>query len=232
MAANALIIEALPLSASFEDVQAATRVHPTLPLKTEGDEIRALKREGWTDPRGLFGYSSKSLYKDLYAYFDVASKGPRNELATKALKMYGLGGAPGEPNWDVIRGPIVIFRLEPSNFGGGTYNPVLTVEEMVETFNYFRTKNAAKVAQQRDAQRAYQFLPSPDNGIYVGPAGNRPLSKVTTKDARQCAYCGTSRLVSKLKRCSKCTKVYYCNASCQKLHWKASHKHVCSPPLD
>jgi hypothetical protein len=68
---------------------------------------------GWSDPRGLYGYSEKSDYKDLYVYFDYGDKAsPINELATKAFKMYGLGGkmVTGMPTWGNVRGSVVIVR--------------------------------------------------------------------------------------------------------------------------
>ena len=42
-----------------------------------------------------------------------------------------------------------------------------------------------------------------------------------------CASCGCGE---KLKRCSGCNEAYYCNAACQRSHWK-SHKRNCRPTL-
>ena len=33
-----------------------------------------------------------------------------------------------------------------------------------------------------------------------------------------------------LKKCSRCQRVRYCGAACQKAHWKAGHKRECVPP--
>lgn len=112
----------------------------------------------WRDPRGLFGYSKDSEYKDLYAYFDHGDKSsPVNELATKALAMYGLGGAMGKPNWSCIRGTVILERLEPdANFCPGlTYNPKITVEEMYQTLIFFRDSkySAREIATKRDSVR-------------------------------------------------------------------------------
>lgn len=43
----------------------------------------------------------------------------------------------------------------------------------------------------------------------------------------KCAAAGC-RVMSKLKKCSKCTIVYYCSPSCQRTHWKI-HKKTCIP---
>jgi len=112
----------------------------------------------WRDPRGLFGYSKDSEYKDLYAYFDYGDKtSPVNELATKALAMYGLGGAMGEPNWKCIRGTVILERLEPdTNFCPGlTYNPNITMEEIYQTLIFFRDSkySAREIATRRDSVR-------------------------------------------------------------------------------
>lgn len=44
--------------------------------------------------------------------------------------------------------------------------------------------------------------------------------------AKKCGFC--SHQPEKDLICSRCHKVYYCNAQCQKNHWK-QHKHVCIP---
>lgn len=41
-----------------------------------------------------------------------------------------------------------------------------------------------------------------------------------------CAACGAVKLASALKRCSACNSVLYCDAACQKGHWK-KHKAAC-----
>jgi len=120
---------------------------------------RGQSQKRWRDPRGLFGYSKDSEYKDLYAYFDYGDKtSPVNELATKALAMYGLGGAMGEPDWGCIRGTVVLDeRLEPdTNFCPGlTYNPKMTVEEIYQTLIFFRDSkySAREIATKRDSVR-------------------------------------------------------------------------------
>ena len=43
---------------------------------------------------------------------------------------------------------------------------------------------------------------------------------------RQCWGCGLRQFI--LKKCSRCLKVWYCGAECQKKHWKL-HKKVCTP---
>lgn len=47
-----------------------------------------------------------------------------------------------------------------------------------------------------------------------------------TEHMYTCAYCGEA---CSGKKCSKCKKVHYCNASCQKNHWK-EHKAICKTP--
>ena len=83
-----------------------------LDANIEGIEIAHISSAlGWSDPRGLCGYSESSEYKDLYIYFDYRDKTSHvNELATKAFKMYGLGGAmvSGKPTWGKIHGSVVV----------------------------------------------------------------------------------------------------------------------------
>eukprot|EP01084_Bolivina_argentea_P077342 140274_1 len=50
----------------------------------------------------------------------------------------------------------------------------------------------------------------------------------------QCSYCGEHKYVKskkqldKLKVCTGCHRVYYCNKKCQKLHWNKLHRMKCS----
>ena len=44
---------------------------------------------------------------------------------------------------------------------------------------------------------------------------------------RTCAFCATVSL-KKLRKCSGCRCVRYCNESCAKSHWRAGHKSECS----
>ncbi|KXZ50412.1 hypothetical protein GPECTOR_16g586 [Gonium pectorale] len=86
----------------------------TLPSGLDEDVEKAHLRakRGWRDPRGLFGYSKDSPYKDLFVYFDAADRSsPVNVAASKAFYCYGLDGRQGAPDWSVIRGPCVIMRL-------------------------------------------------------------------------------------------------------------------------
>ena len=56
-------------------------------------------------------------------------------------------------------------------------------------------------------------------------AGGSSL-RVTSSNVRACACCG--QLDAK-KFCSVCRKLYYCDKTCQKEHWKAGHNKQCSP---
>jgi len=117
----------------------------------------------WKNPKGLFGYSKDSEYKDLYAYFDYGDQtSPINELATKALAMYGLGGAMGEPNWGSIRGTVILERIEPdySFCPDAVFNPNLTVEEIYDTLVFFRDAKLStrQIATKRDSVRTMRSM--------------------------------------------------------------------------
>ncbi|KAG2499251.1 hypothetical protein HYH03_002830 [Edaphochlamys debaryana] len=84
------------------------------PGDDEVKEKAALRLRGWRDPRGLFGYSEGSAYKDLCIYFDAQdTTSPVNVAASKAFRCYGLDGVPGPINWEAIRGPCVVLRCKP-----------------------------------------------------------------------------------------------------------------------
>jgi hypothetical protein len=194
---------------------------------------------GWSDPRGLFGYSETSEYKDLYVYFDYGdTTSPMNELATKAFKMYGLGGAmvSGKPTWGDIHGPVIIVRLEPAQLSPNeVYNPTFTLEEIYRTIVFFRDADvsAHKIAAKRDSARFIKsqygnIANKPDGTGYMGPAGVfRTSEKIKHDMSDQCAKCGKAQsLVGRLKKCQVCQKTYYCGKECQRSHWK-EHKKVC-----
>jgi hypothetical protein len=204
----------LKLTASEETIRSAIKFSSVLPVpgfsldtpQIEAIEIDYLSRTlGWSDPRGLFGYSETSEYKDLYVYFDYGDKTSAvNELATKAFKMYGLGGAMvgrAEPTWGNIRGTVIIVRLEPDpTFSPNlVYNPNFTLDEIYRTLVFFRDAevSAHKIAVKRDCAR---FNKSPTSGphpglgsgvftTYIGPAGTRTAQQAQA-DLDTCAKCG------------------------------------------
>lgn len=209
----------------------------TLSNSNESIEIAHLSSTlGWKDPRGLYGYSETCEYKDLYIYFDYGDKkSPVNELATKAFKMYGLGGAmvQGKPAWGKIQGSVVIVRLEPAQLSpDAVYNPDFTLEEIYRTLVFFRDSevSAHKIAVKRDSARFMKQYtgqrPVNATPTYHGPGGNRSAQQMID-DADQCATCGKAEsLVGRLKKCAVCHKTHYCSRECQKADWK-KHKKIC-----
>lgn len=208
----------------------------TLDNCTEAIEIAHLKSAmGWQDPRGLYGYSETSEYKDLYIYFDYSDKSsPANELATKAFKMYGLGGAmvSGKPQWGTIHGTAVIVRLEPAQLSpDAVHNPNFTLDEIYNTLVFYRDNDVSshKIAAKRDSLR---FLKSTGNqgqnaAGYMSPGGVIRTATQMKSDSDQCAKCGKAQsLVGRLKKCPVCQKTYYCSKQCQKDDWK-KHKKDC-----
>mmetsp|Transcript_3542 Transcript_3542/g.7824 ORF Transcript_3542/g.7824 Transcript_3542/m.7824 type:complete len:253 (+) Transcript_3542:166-924(+) len=195
---------------------------------------------GWSDPRGLFGYSETSEYKDLYIYFDYGDKTSNvNELATNAFKMYGLVGAmvSGKPTWGKIHGSVVILRMQPdlSFSPDAVYNSEFTLEEIYKTLVFFRDAevSAHKIAVKRDGARFMksrfnQAPPGTFPSAYMGPGGIRTATQMKN-DTDECAKCGKKQsLVGRLKKCTVCQKTYYCSSSraCQKDDWKKLKK-VC-----
>lgn len=196
------------------------------PGDSEVQEKAYLRRRGWADPRGLFGYSKDCAYKDLFIYFDAADRrSPVNVAATKAFKCYGLDGAQYGKEWDEIRGPCVILRGEPPTTidqrTGATerlqyeYKPLIPVRELVDTLLFFKTRSAKEVALRRDAQRmGYDmFAGGPPPGvlpgampgaipgampgaIYWGPAGVRAADKILGKDHEACKTCGKTNAIA------------------------------------
>lgn len=225
----------------------------TLPPGDNQAQEKAYLRQhrGWRDPRGLIAYSKDCGYKDLFAYFDAADRtSPVNVAATKTFKCYGLDGAQYGKEWDEIRGPCVVLRSEPPKTMDPRtgvweqldyeYRPLISVQELVDTLLYFKTRNAREVALRRDAQRmgpalisAMGSTPPPGMGpgaqqVYFGPAGVRLAGKVLGKDAQQCSTCGKpNTIVCSLKKCSRCNAAWYCDRDCQQKDFKR-HKKECA----
>ena len=187
--AHCMVIEALPLSASNEQVRAAIRPFSRagLPLATEAAEVRALQRElCWRDVQGLQGYTEHARYRDLYIYFDHADTvSPANELATKAFSMYGLRGAACK-DWDLIRGPAIVVRAEPpcSSYSemlarSNVQLPQLTVDEVASTLCYFRERCARAAARERDMIRTLS------NGAFLPAAAQGPAPKQACGPAKK-----------------------------------------------
>ena len=52
-----------------------------------------------------------------------------------------------------------------------------------------------------------------------------PSEELATNISHRCANCDT--VSKRLQTCNGCGWVSYCNAACQKAHWKRGHKHFC-----
>lgn len=221
-----------------------------------GMELAHLRRiKGWKKPEGLFGYTKDAEYKDIFAYFDHGDKrSPVNELATKALSMYGLGGAQifAPPTWGPIRGSVVIVRLQP-DYGfspDAVYRPDIPLEEIYDTLVFFRDAkmSARDIATKRDSVRMMKSMGMPgvrpgfgsvpagvnpedpsNYSHYFGPSGGLRKKSQVNKDQDKCDHCGReqSLLGQKLKMCVRCKKTFYCGKECQKAAWK-KHKKVCT----
>jgi hypothetical protein len=57
------------------------------------------------------------------------------------------------------------------------------------------------------------------------------VSARNNNDERICGNCHKQSEVP-FQRCSSCMRIGYCSKSCQKEHWKASHKAKCRPSLN
>jgi len=60
--------------------------------------------------------------------------------------------------------------------------------------------------------------------IFQNPYMNNVINTETELHYTDCSVCGVPMI--KIKRCSRCKKVYYCSVKCQKLDWK-NHKIFC-----
>ena len=71
-------------------------------------------------------------------------------------------------------------------------------------------------------------VPPTENGSLDDGSSDAPTKKKTTaRDKfRNCENCQIG-ITDRIRVCSGCKKVAYCNAACQKTHWK-THKKVCS----
>jgi len=212
----------------------------------DNDELMRQKLRslyGWHAPVMVLGYTDKGVYKDLYVYFDYASNGMVNKVATKIFKMYGLEGLQHEMNWDTIQGDCIMMRADPPRWSDTPlgaplekYDKTLSRREIIKTITYFKTRNAYNVARSRDAARFISTL-SPEEVKSRGrgtmvygtatsfiPVGQKKAQHLATDRCNLCGKSGT--LTRDLKRCP-CKNAFYCNKKCQQSDWK-KHKLVCS----
>jgi hypothetical protein len=220
---------------------------PHMNQRTEMAALRESKEYAFKDPQFLFGYSKDSEYKDLGIYFDFANrKSAVNHAVTQAFKIYGLGGNPSTIDWEEIRGPALIFRMEPSTFmvsgisskelEDKAFQPRITATELIDTLLFFTDRCPRDIALRRDAQRFVKRgklpagVPSSQNS---GPAGVRPWGKVAGKgwkDSATCDACGVAATkAGELRRCA-CLGAAYCGRECQRADWKRHRAAGCTAP--
>ena len=52
------------------------------------------------------------------------------------------------------------------------------------------------------------------------------------KELASCGHCGAEKRLDALKKCGRCLAVHYCDAACQREHWKrGGHKQACKEQL-
>ena len=64
-----------------------------------------------------------------------------------------------------------------------------------------------------------------DVGVIIRNAKNKSITKAIKTECSNCNSISTDTRV-----CSRCKITQYCNAECQKAHWKSHHKKVCNNP--
>lgn len=79
--------------------------------------------------------------------------------------------------------------------------------------------NGAQCAAHRERMHALEA----SEELVALSSLNAPASQVVSSDAATCATCGAG---GKLFRCSRCKKIAYCSAACQKCDWKR-HRAAC-----
>ena len=47
--------------------------------------------------------------------------------------------------------------------------------------------------------------------------------------ASSCSFCRRGGATAAFKKCGRCSVALYCDAACQRKHWKAGHKTACRP---
>ena len=78
-------------------------------------------------------------------------------------------------------------------------------------------------------QRCHQTLGAGQFATAIGGFRKYSSFKQGKRDmgTTHCSSCGKSSNKVKLLQCSRCKREMYCDAACQKAHWKAGHKQEC-----
>lgn len=115
------------------------------------------------------------------------------------------------------------------------YMELALVRGELEAYNYLvrilRAKMAARAALEDQNLENFEKLSQEDKEKLI-----RQLAKEAAPERirhRQCANPFCTKMEEKqgdFKRCGQCQRVSYCSRECQKAHWKAGHKAVCTSP--
>jgi hypothetical protein len=119
-----------------------------------------------------------------------------------------------------------IFVIFETNFQDHIYSRIVEEDlshpkilQMCEQFeNAAEMSRLAEELSSTCGYRSYSFQE------FKGPAD---IIKGT-----KCAQCGVrehpnSTFFQKFKKCSRCGQPYYCSKTCQRKHWKKTHKYIC-----
>lgn len=94
--------------------------------------------------------------------------------------------------------------------------------------NFYLSPKTEHNAYEKDGFVYVRDMANAFHSILEGAIKRRAGSSATSSGAPSCAFCH-SVPAGKLKNCSRCKKVGYCNEACQGRHWK-QHKKVCKAP--
>ena len=96
-----------------------------------------------------------------------------------------------------------------------------------EVAKYLARHGADATQTLPDGQSPASLALEQDDTTIDMPSPNPELAAYLESKA-SCVNPGCPR--GGLKKCSRCQRMRYCGAACQKAHWKAGHKRECVPP--
>lgn len=113
------------------------------------------------------------------------------------------------------------------------YMELALVRGDIEAFAYLvrilRAKMAAKVALENENMENFERLSDAEKQKLIQQLAKEALPENVRHKQCSNTYCTkTEENKGDFKKCGRCQRVSYCSRECQKEHWKAGHKVVCT----
>lgn len=163
----------------------------------------------------------------------IPSDESKNVVGTPSDESKNVAGTPSDESKIVAGTPSDESKIVAGNLtkpGSQETESIVDIDDSSKKEKVTVTSSEQSKVVSEEAKKTGQTEHSEKEGLLLGgPSSSteRRQQQGPSSSSRCCAYCGG--VGEKLLRCKRCKQAFYCNANCQRSHWKV-HKQQCNAP--